>query len=74
MSSDGINISLTPEPIANFSLFGLGNFDLTNSMFSTLIITILLCIFAISASGMIKKSGKIHVLIWTELILSQNQK
>ena len=58
MSADSIHISLTPEPIANFNLFGLGNFDLTNSMFSTLIITILLCIFGIVAGGLVHKNGK----------------
>ncbi len=58
MSADGIHISITPEPIANFNLFGLGNFDLTNSMFSTLIVTILLCIFAIAAGGIMRKQGK----------------
>jgi F-type H+-transporting ATPase subunit a len=58
MSSDGIHISLTPEPIAHFSIPGLGNFDLTNSMFSTLIITIIMCIFAVVAGGMLKKTGK----------------
>lgn len=44
MSADSIHISLTPEPIASFNLPGLGAIDLTNSMFSTLIITIL-CVF-----------------------------
>lgn len=56
MSSDGIHISITPEPIANIPF--LGNIDLTNSMFSTLIITILLCIFAVVASSLLKKNGK----------------
>jgi F-type H+-transporting ATPase subunit a len=58
MSADSIHISLTPEPIASFNLLGLGPTDLTNSMFSTLIITILMCIFAVVAGGMLKKTGK----------------
>lgn len=58
MSSNGIHISLTPEPIANFDFLGFGNINLTNSMFSTVIITILLCIFAVVAGRLVKKNGK----------------
>jgi F-type H+-transporting ATPase subunit a len=58
MSADSIHISLTPEPIANLTLPLLGPINLTNSMFSTIIVTILMCIFAVVAGGLLKKEGK----------------
>jgi F-type H+-transporting ATPase subunit a len=58
MSADSIHISLTPEPIASLNLPILGSVNLTNSMFSTIIITILMCIFALVAGGVLKKDGK----------------
>jgi F-type H+-transporting ATPase subunit a len=58
MSSDGIHISITPEAIANINLPIIGNFTITNSMFATLIITILLCIFGVVGGGLIRFDGR----------------
>jgi F-type H+-transporting ATPase subunit a len=57
MSAEGIHISITPEAIADINLPFIGNILVTNSMFTTLIITLLLCIFGIVGSSLISKNG-----------------
>jgi F-type H+-transporting ATPase subunit a len=57
MSAEGISISIAPETIASINLPLIGKFLVTNSMFTTLIITILLCIFGVVGGRYINSSG-----------------
>jgi F-type H+-transporting ATPase subunit a len=58
MSADSIHISIAPETIAKINLPIIGDFAVTNSMFSTLLLTVLMCVFAIIAGSLLKNTGK----------------
>jgi F-type H+-transporting ATPase subunit a len=58
MSADSIHISIAPETIAKIDLPLLGNVAITNSMLSCMILTILMCGFAVIAGSQLSNKGK----------------
>jgi F-type H+-transporting ATPase subunit a len=58
MSADSIHIAIAPETIAKINLPFVGGFEITNAMLGTIIITVLLCVFAVVASFTLKSNGK----------------